>query len=356
MRKIKNAPGWLELTKDRTAFIFVEERAKIVQRIFQMSIAGSGGYTIAKQLNAAGVPGFGSSGKWDQSTIHNMLSSRATLGEYQKKQIINGQEVPMGPPIPNHYPAVIDEETFEAAQNARRQNLSTRRGRKGRHITNLFSDIPRCMYCDSTVKLHNAKVKSLVCKKVWSRQGCYFFKWTYNDFEKALLAQLLALEPSSRPLFEPLLQISSDDDQAIYQARIAASHHIRSIVSTMKIAFAGPKPDSPSSGMIRRDHPDRFFDLKLADGRVHIGRPVLMREVAPRRADPTKIGEQLGLSERQGLITARLTDGAVLNTIADEAGMSISTARWHLREIFKRTGCHSQAELIQLAKGAPPST
>ena len=37
-----------------------------------------------------------------------MLSSRATIGEYQKKRVFEGKEVPVGEPIPNYYPAVID--------------------------------------------------------------------------------------------------------------------------------------------------------------------------------------------------------------------------------------------------------
>jgi DNA-binding CsgD family transcriptional regulator len=354
-KKIKKAPGWLELNEEKTGFVYLDDRAKIVQRIFKMSISGIGGYTIAKVLNEAGVPAFGTSGAWDQSTIHNMLGSRATIGEYQKKQKINGAEVPVGEPIPHYYPAVIDLTTFEAAQETRRANLATRRGRKGRHITNLFSDIPRCMYCDSTVKLHNAKVKSLVCKKVWSRQGCYPFKWTYVDFEKALLEQLLALDPSSQPHLESLLQAPSENDQVVHQARLAATQHIRSIVESMKVAFAGRQPDPPSSDVIRRDHPDRFFELKLSNGKEHIGKPAI-RKVGARQVDPLRICEQLGLSQRQGLISARLADGEALNTIAKEIGMSISTARWHLREIFKRTNCHSQAELIQLAKDVALST
>jgi DNA-binding CsgD family transcriptional regulator len=354
--KIRNAPGWLQVNEDKTGFIYLEDRAKIVRRIFQMSISGTGGYTIAKLLNEGGVPAFGSSGKWDQSTIHNMLSSRATIGEYQKKRSINGKEVPVGDPIPHYYPAVIDAVTFEAAKKSRRENLATRRGRKGQQITNLFSDIPRCMYCRSTIKLHNAKVKSLVCKNVWSRQGCFAFKWTYADFEKALLENLLVLDPPSRPLLEPLLQAPSQKDQIIYQARLAASQHIRSIVRSLKIAFAGQKPDALSSGVIRRDHPDRFFELILADGRLLIGKPIPVRKVRPRPVNATRVCEQLGLSQRQGLITALLADGAALSFIADEIGMSNSTARWHLREIFKRTGCHSQAELILLAKRAIPST
>jgi len=348
-KKIKKAPGWLGISEDKTSFVYLDDRARIVRSIFEMSIKGTGGYTIAKILNEAGLPAFGTSGKWDQSTIHNMLSSRATLGEYQQKRTINGQEVPIGPPIPNYYPAVIDEDTFAAAQEARRQNLSARRGRKGKLITNLFSDIPRCLYCNSTVKLHNAKVKSLVCKQVWERKGCSPFKWTYKDFEREVLRQLIALDPTSQLLLKPLLETSNGDKQLIYQARSAASRHLRSSLSSLRIAFAGPEPKMSPINVIRRDHPDRFFELTLADGSVHIEKPDLIRIARPRQNDPEQISVKLGLSQRQALITARLADGEVLNSIAAEIGISASTARWHLREIFKRTGCHSQAELMSLA-------
>ena len=139
IKKIRNAPGWLGLTDDRTAFVFLPDRAEIVRQIFELSIAGLGGYTIAKLLNAKAVPAFGTSKKWDQSTIHNMLSSRATIGEYQKKHVVEGEEVPVGEPIPNYYPPVIDNKTFEAAQLARRENLSTRRVRKGCKMSGLSS-------------------------------------------------------------------------------------------------------------------------------------------------------------------------------------------------------------------------
>ena len=112
--KHQSCPGWLGLTGDRTTFVYIPERAEVVRKIFEMSASGLGGYTIAKKLNAVGVPGFGQSGKWDQSTIHNMLRNRATLGEYKKKRKLNGKETPVGEPVPNYYPAVIDEDLFRA--------------------------------------------------------------------------------------------------------------------------------------------------------------------------------------------------------------------------------------------------
>jgi hypothetical protein len=105
---------------------------------------------LAKQLNAKKVPAFAPS-KWDQSTIHNMLRFRATIGEHQPKRIRNGKRVPDDDPIPGFYPAAIDESLFDAAQEARQNNLASGRGRKGKPLTNLFRGIPTCAYCASRV-------------------------------------------------------------------------------------------------------------------------------------------------------------------------------------------------------------
>jgi hypothetical protein len=101
-KRIKNAPSWLGLTEDRTAFVYLPDRADIVRQIFELSIGGLGGYTIAKLLNSKNVPAFGNSKRWDQSTIHNILSNRATIGEYQRKQTIDGKEYPVGDPVPGY--------------------------------------------------------------------------------------------------------------------------------------------------------------------------------------------------------------------------------------------------------------
>lgn len=351
IKKITKAPGWLELNVDKTGFLLTEDRAAIVSRIFQMSIEGTGGYTIAKLLNDEGAPAFGASKRWDQSTIHNMLSSRATIGEYQKKRKLNGREVPVGDPIPNYYPPVIDLETFEAAQKARQKNLTARRGRKGALVTNLFAGSAVCMYCESTVKLHNAQVKSLICRKVHDREGCFRAKWSYTDFEECFLQSLLRLDASFRPRYETLqAALVSADNAAIYCARMAVAQHIRSVVRELKIAFAGLAPEPMSSATIRKDHADRFFELILMDGRSQTGKPAIKRKERLFTIDSNEICRRLGLTQRQGLITALLVHGETLGSISGEIGMSLSTARWHLREIFKRVGCHSQAELILLAK------
>ena len=357
IKKIKNAPGWLGLSEDRTEFIYLPDRAEIVEYIFQLNIAGLGGYTIAKLLNEKEVPAFGTSKKWDQSTIYNMLSSRATIGEYQKKRVFEGKEVPVGEPIPNYYPAVIDRKIFEAAQTARRDNLSMRRGRKGKQITNLFAEIPRCSYCGSKVKLHNAPVKSLVCKRVWDGDSCFRFKWSYGDFEHAFLAFLQVNDVTGKfknNLNQLWTEESRDEDRDSYQARLAIAQHIRSTVVQMTIAFGGPKPHPDEMhGPIRRDSKNRYFTVVFSDGTSHTGYPIApVKAKSVWKFSSEGLCKQLGLSPRQGKLTALLAEGETLTSIAEELGMTLSTARWHLREIYRRTNSHSQAELISLARKA----
>src|ERR1700676_1592344 len=57
-KKLMGCPGWLELSDDRTSFVFMPDRAAIVRRIFEASISGLGGYTIASRLNAQEGPAF----------------------------------------------------------------------------------------------------------------------------------------------------------------------------------------------------------------------------------------------------------------------------------------------------------
>jgi len=73
-----------------------------------------------------------------------MLRNRATVGEHQPRSYVGGSKkgTPIGDPISAYYPPVIDEATFQAAQEARRRNLLTGRGRKGNNIANLFTGLP----------------------------------------------------------------------------------------------------------------------------------------------------------------------------------------------------------------------
>jgi hypothetical protein len=283
VKKLTACPGWLKLSEDRTSFVFMPQRAAIVRQIFEASISGLGGYTIAKQLNENKVPPFGPSPKWDQSTIHNLLCNRATLGEHQPKRYRNRKEFPIGDPIPNYYPAVIEENLFQAAQVARQKNLASGRGRKGRLITNLFAGIPTCAYCGRAVKFHsNGHAKSLICSRVLARLGCYRMAWSYRDFEGAFLNFVSTyqadpnVEQREREMLADLVTHIEDlSGSRVYDARLRIATRLKAVVSELKIASAGPRPTlGKPDARIRRNGPGRYFEVTFRGGSPHTGFPV----------------------------------------------------------------------------------
>jgi hypothetical protein len=276
-KKYKACPSWLALSEDRSTFVFLPERAAIVRRIFELSLTGLGCYTIAKQLDHQNVPAFGPSGRWDQSTIHKMLASRATIGEHQPKRYVGAKEYPFGDPVRNYYPAVIEEDLFVAVQEARQKNLKQGRGRKGKYITNLFSKSLMCAHCGGPVKFHsNKSYKSLICVAVLKNRGCFRRAWSCGDFERSLFDFLLKLETEQtleeserRTLSEITPHIRALEGPSLYDARVRIAAALPKTISELKLGPAGlpPTPDH-SSGRILRDQPGRFFEVRLSGSDV----------------------------------------------------------------------------------------
>jgi hypothetical protein len=277
-KKLSACPGWLRLSEDRLSFVYLPDRAAIVRMIYELSVAGVGGYTIAKQLNAKNVPVFGPSPKWDQSTIHNMLSNRATVGEHQPKQYRDNKEFSIGDPISNYYPAVIDESLFQAAKTARQKNLASGRGRKGRLITNLFAGLPTCAYCDSPVKFYsNGKDKSLICSTVLAGQGCFRMAWSYRNFESSFfelmrILDLETIEPAEREIVATLLgHIRALSGPDVYDARMAIAIALKAAVAVLKIASGSSPIAGKPDARIKRDGPGRRFEIRFHNGSTHTG-------------------------------------------------------------------------------------
>jgi Recombinase len=267
------------LSQDRRTFLFMPDRAEIVRRVFKLSSAGVGSYVIAKIFNESNVPAFGSSGRWDASTIDNMLRSRATLGEHQPKDYRGGKERPIGLPIANYYPAVVDEALFVAAQESRRKNLHAGRGRKGPAITNLFADLPRCAYCSSPVKFYsNGNAKSLVCSKLLkgrlipAGQNCYRKAWSCPDFEASFFQFVLTegkrlRENKGAELSELISRIKGLAEGNLYEARLALQTTMRESITDLVIGAAGMSPimEAPTA-KVHRDVPGRYFEVSFFGG------------------------------------------------------------------------------------------
>lgn len=74
-----------------------------------------------------------------------------------------------------------------------------------------------------------------------------------------------------------------------------------------------------------------------------------MHEITPGRVNATEDPRvQFRLTGRESEIVAQLASGTKLADAAASLGMSLTTARQHVKSIFAKTGTHRQAELVAL--------
>ncbi|WP_028603784.1 helix-turn-helix transcriptional regulator [Ottowia thiooxydans] len=64
--------------------------------------------------------------------------------------------------------------------------------------------------------------------------------------------------------------------------------------------------------------------------------------------DPHLMREMLGLSPTEAQLALSLVKGETVKDFASEGDMSWHTARTHLKNLLRKTGCHRQVELLQL--------
>lgn len=118
----KRGPAWTIYNPTTKRFDLDHDKAEVIRGIFAECLDGLGITAIAQRLNANKVEPFvkGSDG-WHQGYVLTILRSPSVMGFYQPT--LTSQRAhqrmlrqPDGDPIPNYYPAFIDEETFDKAQ------------------------------------------------------------------------------------------------------------------------------------------------------------------------------------------------------------------------------------------------
>jgi DNA invertase Pin-like site-specific DNA recombinase len=189
------APKWLRMSKDRSRFEVIEERAAIVRDVFERAANGQGIYTITALLNRDKVKPFGGTrgpGKsWHCSYVSKLLSNRAVLGEMQPMECVNRRHRrPIGDPVKGYYPAIIPEELWWRVRSGL-EHRRGRGGRKGANVANLFAGgLLRCAYCGSAMVRENKGRKngsSYFCGNARNGNGCVRARWSCSDLETSFL-------------------------------------------------------------------------------------------------------------------------------------------------------------------------
>lgn len=175
-------PYWIQYVNG--GYVLIPERVEVIRDIFRLAENGYGHRTIAKKLNSAGIPVFGSikrniHGLWSGSSCARILSNRALIGEYQPTGLEDDgsgvKRQKRGEPVQNFFPIVLSEEEFYSAQAARESRKVTRSSKQSQDF-NVWQGLAKCAKCGGPMHLVNKGTppkggKYLRCY-VASKGGC----------------------------------------------------------------------------------------------------------------------------------------------------------------------------------------
>lgn len=137
-------PGWIDNdgTKEKTNFI-INNKAKIVQRVFEMYISGYSMNDIAKAFNNENIDQVAKrrhknfTNSWSSGKISHLLNNRCVIGELVVKKT--------GEVFENYYPPIISIDDWDVVQSMR----ITKKAKKtaGRKSINIFTGKMFCSGC-----------------------------------------------------------------------------------------------------------------------------------------------------------------------------------------------------------------
>lgn len=149
-------PSWIEERDGKPQL--VPAKAAVIRKIFRWASEGYGLSRIVKRLCKDRVPAFGDhevvvedgkrkrvaregvplgSGRWTRTYVSTLLLDTRVLGEYQPR---TRDRKPVGPPIPNYFPAVVSEDLFYRVR-AEMTARNVPRGRPAKSFVNVFGGL-----------------------------------------------------------------------------------------------------------------------------------------------------------------------------------------------------------------------
>lgn len=189
-------PGWLEMSPETKKIVIHEPRAKVVQRIYQMTLEGMGQHRIAEALNKEGIPCFGKAEFWHKSYISKVLESPAVMGTLVPRKIETTEDgrklrKPLEP-IPNYYPVVVSEDDYRAVQSMRKDRRAPTVKGTGT-LQNILASLAVCPLCGSAMTrvnkgdLKKAGSPKLVCTNAKVGAGCTYHSVSLEQLEQTLV-------------------------------------------------------------------------------------------------------------------------------------------------------------------------
>jgi DNA invertase Pin-like site-specific DNA recombinase len=247
-------PAWLQPIRgtimvdgrEKAATVAFKEKAEFVQvvrLIFSLALSGMGVRSIAARLNRDRRPKFGRTG-WHHRTVAVLLHNREVMGFKQPRRMVDGVSVKDGDEIADHFPEIINRDTFYAVQGAIKGRNVGASGRHGKTLPNLLRGIARCVRCRGALHYVGIPGKApsrryLICSN-GKRDLCENHKhYLYDRLEQELLT-IFPLFDFSRLLVQPnpdihhrealAAQISEKSEQLTALARRKISQEVEAVI------------------------------------------------------------------------------------------------------------------------------
>ncbi|ALT76984.1 hypothetical protein AT984_07045 [Paucibacter sp. KCTC 42545] len=202
-------PMWINVDgppRNRT-YSLNTERVEVIKRIVKLAMDGAGNHSIVNLLNQDTPPWSrsqkeddkrtenGTEHHWQPSYIQKVLINPALYGGIKVKGV---DEV-----IPGFYPPVISYDEFVFLQSKRATRAKGKAStRKGKTVTNLFSGLLTCGYCNSAMHIGSyTSTKTKIQTKYFGCYGartgsteCRMHGWSIDEFEKDMLFWLTNID------------------------------------------------------------------------------------------------------------------------------------------------------------------
>mgnify|MGYP001257696332 CR=1 FL=1 len=129
----------------------------------------------------------------------------------------------------------------------------------------------------------------------------------------------------------------------------------KSVAAALEAFFAAPDDEQAFTGItigtdsdwrLRLHHLDSLQDLLSDDGRADICLVLFERDQDAARA-ATSLKQRFDLTDTESEIASLLLAGRSPQQIADLRRCSISTVRWHLRQVYSKMGVTRRSDLVK---------
>lgn len=226
-RMTTRGPAWLRAAGD--GWEIIPERAAIIRRIFDETLAGAGQHRIAERLTTEGIPTWEGARVWHRTYIRKLLENPAIRGDLVAsvtERLPGGGRVrrPVET-VSGYYPPVIDEETWartRAFVGSKFQVVAARGRNADGVVRNILAGLARCPICGSTMTRVNKGPGGgrprLVCTLAKGGGDCVYHGVPLEAVEEAIWRrghELIANAPASTENEAVALQALADVEAEI---------------------------------------------------------------------------------------------------------------------------------------------